>query len=429
MQENNNIEIRSEEVQEILGTPPGWLVRWGTIMALVTLVVLGWVGYWVRYPEIVKSNITITSSEPPKRLVPGIRGQSQIERILVNNEDTVEAEQTLLVFSSKAKFEDVLTLETSILQVKVLTDSALLAFRAPDDLILGNLQEVLYNFNEKQSKLRLTKSPKYENLSIRQLQKELSRNQNSIQYEERKKENLAEQIDLVYERLVREERLFKENALSYNSLRSTREELLALEREMQSIESAMKSKEFEIESIRNQIRGIKQGSQEDQITASIELKDAFYQLKNRVEEWKSKYLLVSPIHGIVLFPTDLTEEQYVPDDKELMVVVPIQRSEIVGKIDLKLDGSGRVKEGQKVIVKLKSYPFAEFGALEGTIKWKGRLPSGTTIPVEVNFPKGLITTTGRSIEPTREMTGDAEIITEDKRFIERIFENFREMTS
>ena len=111
------------------------------------------------------------------------------------------------------------------------------------------------------------------------------------------------------------------------------------------------------------------------------------------------------------------------------MVVPAQRSEIIGKIDLKIDGSGRVREGQKGIVKLNSYPYAEFGALEGNIKWKGRLPSGATIPIEVNFPEGLITTTGRTIEPSREMTGRAEIITEDKRFIERIFENFRGMTS
>lgn len=429
MQETENIEIRSEEVQEILGTPPTWLVRWGSTMALVTFVLLVWVGFWVRYPDVVKEEIKITSSEPPKKLVPGTRGQSQISQILINNEDTVEAGATLLVFSSKAKFEDILTLEIGLLQVKVLTDSALLAFQAPNDLILGSVQDALYEFTEKQAKLRMTTSTKYGKLSIRQLQKELNNNQSSIQFDELKKENLAEQIDLVYERLVREERLFKENALPYPTLRETREELLTLEREMQSIESSIKQKQFEIESIRNQIRGIKQGSQEDQVAASIELKDAFYQLKNRVDEWKKKYLLVSPIDGIVLFPEELTEEQYVADDTELMVVVPVQRTEIIGKINLNINGSGKVKEGQKVIVKLESYPFPEFGALEGVIEWKGRLPTGNTIPIEVNFPKGLITTTGKTIEPTREMTGTAEIITDDKRFIERVFENFRGMTS
>ena len=34
-EERNFVELRSEEVQEILGTPPGWLVRWGTMVVLL----------------------------------------------------------------------------------------------------------------------------------------------------------------------------------------------------------------------------------------------------------------------------------------------------------------------------------------------------------------------------------------------------------
>ena len=199
---------------------------------------------------------------------------------------------------------------------------------------------------------------------------------------------------------------------------------------MQSIESTIKTKQFEIESIRGQISGARAGTRENRISASTQLKDSFYQLRNQLEDWKKKYLVVSPINGIALLPNDnLTEQPFVSEGTELVIVVPSKKTETIGKIDLNVNGSGKVREKQRVIVKLESYPFQEFGALIGVIAWKGRLPTGNTIPIEVRFPNGLITTTGKHIDPTREMTGTAEIITEDKRFIERIFESFRSVSA
>lgn len=57
-----DIEIRSEEVQEILGTPPAWLTRWGTLVAFFTFVVLLWTAYWIRYPDYVEGEIKVTST-------------------------------------------------------------------------------------------------------------------------------------------------------------------------------------------------------------------------------------------------------------------------------------------------------------------------------------------------------------------------------
>jgi len=36
------IEIRSEEVQDILGQIPSWIVRWGTVVILATVLTFWW---------------------------------------------------------------------------------------------------------------------------------------------------------------------------------------------------------------------------------------------------------------------------------------------------------------------------------------------------------------------------------------------------
>jgi len=60
-EEINKIEIRSEEVQEILGRPPKWILRWG-IMLLFSVILLLFVGSWFfKYPDIIASDITVTS--------------------------------------------------------------------------------------------------------------------------------------------------------------------------------------------------------------------------------------------------------------------------------------------------------------------------------------------------------------------------------
>jgi len=130
--------------------------------------------------------------------------------------------------------------------------------------------------------------------------------------------------------------------------------------------------------------------------------------------------------GVVLITNQtLSTDQYVPKETELAVVLPINEDGIIGRVKIGLDGSGKVKLGQRVVVKFKSYPFEAFGAVEGEITYIGKVPHDNSVPAEVSFPNGLVTTTNRIIESSPNMTGSAEIITEHKRFIEWIFESFK----
>ncbi|MDV7402430.1 hypothetical protein RZS08_64005, partial [Arthrospira platensis SPKY1] len=57
--------MRSEEVQEILATPPGWMVQWGTTLVFVVLAALTALGWWFKYPEKAVAPLTITTQQPP----------------------------------------------------------------------------------------------------------------------------------------------------------------------------------------------------------------------------------------------------------------------------------------------------------------------------------------------------------------------------
>ena len=99
-------------------------------------------------------------------------------------------------------------------------------------------------------------------------------------------------------------------------------------------------------------------------------------------------------------------------------------------VNIPVEGSGRVKEGQEVNLKFHRYPYIEFGAVKGTVTKIYPLAKGDAYTVDVALDNGLITNQGRTLDYFQQMEGEAEIITEERLFVGRLFdkflENFRE---
>ncbi|MFN7119921.1 MAG: HlyD family efflux transporter periplasmic adaptor subunit [Saprospiraceae bacterium] len=427
-----DIEIRSEEVQEILGTPPGWLTRWGTTVALIVFLVLIWTSYWIRYPDIIKKEITVTSTEPPRKIYSANSGY--IARILVRNEQPVDSGQVLIALQSdgNSSVDDVMAFDDALSAVNELDAESLLAFSPPMNLLLGDIQEDFYSFLEDQETFRQSRRGRMprSNSSIRELQKRVDDLEKEIQQNNRDKRRVQDELDAQTDALSRERRLYQQRKTSSEALRKREDAIRQLDRELQGLSSDSKSKRFEIQMLENQINGEKKSSQFEGTRAFEDMKNSFIRLQNTVQNWKDRHLIVAPIKGtVVLTNSEIGPQQFVNKEMPLLSIVPAQTTETLGTMLLAVDGSGKVDTGQQVIVNFKSYPAYEYGAVIGKVKWKGKVPTNQTIPVEVSFPNGLTTTRGRQIDPAQQLNGEAQIITSNKRLIEKIFENFRRITS
>ena len=110
----------------------------------------------------------------------------------------------------------------------------------------------------------------------------------------------------------------------------------------------------------------------------------------------------------------------------LVTVVPDDQIRVIGKILLPPHGAGKVQVGQAVNVKLDNYPYMEYGMLKASIRSISLVPvqhpDGTRVySLEVAFPAPLVTTSRKQLSFTHEMTGTAEIITEDLRLLDRFW--------
>ncbi len=424
MKKIEEIDIRSEEVQEILGTPPVWLVRWGSTVALISFAVILWVAYWIKYPDVVEGEVKVTSTEPPRKIYTETTGY--IDEVLVKNEELVDSGEALIAFRSPANLADVMVLEDHLALIKELNDSFLLSFNPPRNLILGDIQQYLYDFFEKQEAFRSSLGGSSRRTGSQNLRKRITDLQKRIQVNNLEKRQLQDELEALSDKFSREQKAYRDKKITLRQLRATQDAMSDTQRSIKSVEADNAVKNREIAILQDQIKGNREENKRGRTQLSDDLQKAFFQLQNSVEEWKKKYVISSPIKGIVAFTNEkIGTQQFLIREEEILSIIPTDTTETLGRMLLSIDGSGKVQEKQKVIVKFNSYPSHEFGAVIGEVSWKGKVPANKGIPIEIRFPNGLVTTRGKAIDPQQEMIGKAEIITSDKRFFEKIFEGFR----
>jgi hypothetical protein len=56
---------RSDEAQELIGRAPSWLILWGNTLYLGLLLLLIFIGWLVKYPDLVKANLRILATNAP----------------------------------------------------------------------------------------------------------------------------------------------------------------------------------------------------------------------------------------------------------------------------------------------------------------------------------------------------------------------------
>ncbi len=72
--ESDSIEIRSPEVQEIIGQAPVSMVRWGIAVIFFVILTLLSISWFIRYPDLLSASVVLTTSPPPVTIVTRTNG-------------------------------------------------------------------------------------------------------------------------------------------------------------------------------------------------------------------------------------------------------------------------------------------------------------------------------------------------------------------
>lgn len=138
------------------------------------------------------------------------------------------------------------------------------------------------------------------------------------------------------------------------------------------------------------------------------------------------YLLTAPITGHVAYLGFLENDLNVEAGKPVFSVIP-DEGILIARAELSIQGSGRVKAGQQVNIRLANYPFEQFGLLRGTVQSVSEIPNEAKYFVNISLTPDLVTSQKRTIPFKQQLSGTTEIITEDLRLLERFLFQFRRL--
>lgn len=424
MENESNLNLKSEEVQEILGTPPGWLLRYGTLLFFLIIVLLFWLSYWIKYPDVVEHEIIISFNDPPIKMISPNSGYTDL--IYASQNQKVKKGQLLVTFKTDADYQDVLTIYENLLKVKSLDINKLISINLDENIRVGEIQNSLLEFIEMQKQYSNQLKGDYVSFTKKDVQKQIVALESGVLYLINLKESISVQIDNIQIQLKNEEVMVKMDKLSQTELNKTRDKYIGLNSNLNATEAEIKDKQIKINTLKNELISINLGGEKGREIAELKLKDSFIQLKTKISQWIYTNLIISPSDGVLqIISGNLKADQYISKDEPLFIIIPSQSKEMRGIMNIPFTESGNIEKNQKVLVRLKSYPSAQYGILEGRVlnisKVAIELNNEMVSPINVNFQNGLITTKGYKISNEQELSGTGRIITKEKRFIQRIF--------
>lgn len=422
----DEIELRSEEVQDVLSDVPHWMIRWGSTLFFVLILMLLVISWFVKYPDIIESGAIITTQIPPQKEYAKITGK--IQEILIADNQLVENETPLAILENTANFKDIYKLKTVLEKVKSNNTSFAFPIDSLPMLFLGDIESDFALFEN--SYIQYTLNKKLQPFINEEVANEISLAELNGRLGSLRAQRELNRAQLNFKRkdLGRNKTLFGKGIISAQDYENKQLEVLQSERDLKNMNVSISQIREAISGAQNISLGTEFNKAKEEMTLLKNVIQSFNQLKKSIRDWEMRYVLKSNINGKVTFLNFWDKNQTVNQGDLVFTIIPTESTSFIAKLKAPSLNSGKIKIGQDVNIKLENYPDVEFGMLRGKVNNVSLIPDDNGLySIDVNLPKELITTYNKEIDFRQEMRGRAEIITEDLRLIERFFYQFKEL--
>jgi HlyD family secretion protein len=417
--------VHKGPVSEIMGRPPGAVVRRGTAVIVSVFALMIVLAAVIKYPDIIPSPVEITTVNPPVTMVSKITGR--IKDLYVSDKERVSSGTLLALMETTASVDE-------INRLALLTDSlknpgSVTVAGLPVFSGLGEIQQYWSSFLKTLSDYESYVINDFYGFKISALSDEISGITDYMRQLKARQMLFTENQQIEYKRYRRDSLLRANEVYSENDLEKSRQSLIRLNIELQQVTLDYSARQIELAEKKQLLQDYRIMKVTEKEKYYSLLNESFLNLKAQLDIWKNNYLLISPVSGVVTFTKFWSENQSVTRDEPVLSIIPADPGEYIARINLKMGRSGKVREGQPVNIKLSGYPYLEYGMIRGVVRSKSLVPSGDAYTIELSLPSGLTTLYGRKLELTHNMQGTAEIITDDLSLLGKIINPFRYLIS
>ena len=420
----DDLKIYSEEVRDVLSAPPKAIFKWGNTILLVFILLLLFLSWFIKYPDIIRAEVLITTQIPPEKLVAKTSGK--IQAILIDDKAIVNVNTPLAVIENAANYKDVFLL-------KAITDTISLSnskfpFEKLQAAQFGEIENSFAMFQKEYIASELNKQLQPYKVESNAQNFEAKQLRERLQLLEGQKGINQSELQLLKTDVERYEKLFNKGIISAQEIEKQRLVYLQAKKNYKSLLSSIS----QLKSSINELNRSSKTTVINESTTSINLErsvmQSFYQLKKAIKDWELNYVFRSSVKGTVSFLQIWSENQTINAGENMFSIIPSTEKGYIGKVKAVAQNSGKLQIGQKVNIRLANYPDREFGVIEGKLKTISltRDKEGNLL-LNIELPNGLQTSYKKQINFQQEMTGTADIVTEDLRLLERLLYQFRDV--
>lgn len=413
--------VRSEEVADILSAPPSILLRVGS-MTIGGILLVALIGCFIfRYPEVITCEVTITNVNPPVLLVAKTTGR--LKELRVADGGWVAKDGIIAVLENPARTTDVMLLDSMISQTAV--GEGRFSEIEEKEMRLGTIQA---SYGVWLKALADYLSFINNNLYDQRIQAEESKLKPYADYMSSmlKQKRITDKLNqLSRNDYQRETTLHNKGLTATVNMENAEQTLLNSDMQIEQMQMSIANTQIQIAQVRNSIAELKLQKEQERRQFATALLTAQENVRNEIAAWKQNYVLQSPIEGVVSYNSLWNVNQNVNVGEQAFSVVSRNRGELVGKVLLPITGSGKVKPGQRVNIKLHGFPYLEYGFLTAWVVAVSSMPEENRYTVTISLDSNMKTSYGKQIDHVGDLMGEAEIITEDLTVAERLIAPLR----
>ena len=308
----------SEYMQEVLATPPRWIVRWGELLVFLLIFGLLLLGWLIRYPDRLSAEAVITTPDPPVPVV--ARTEGALTQLLVHDQVTVVRGQLLAIIQNAAQYAHVTRLKRYLSQ----PDSLMLTKGSPftEAYQLGTLQEPYAQLQQAAEAYHLYRrlTPHYHQQQA--VGRQLARYRALIDQQQKHQQLLERKVVLAEKDYRRNEQLHASQTIADKALEESEQQWLAVQEAYEALRSELSQIRVQVSELEREWQQLSTRHTQEGEQLQTTLLTALNNVRSAISQWEERYLLVAPRAGCVAFSDFWSKQQFVREGQTVMDIVP-----------------------------------------------------------------------------------------------------------
>lgn len=423
-----NLEIRENEVNDILGKAPSWIVRWGITLIGIIIITIFTGSFFFKYPDTVSGNVVVTTANIPAELVS--RTSGKLQELKVTNNQVVKKAELLAVIENTSDY-------TTLLQVKNILESYIkqkeIDFlntnikKYKNSNAFGELQTYYSSVIKALDDYNFIFERNYLVKKINNIEIQIQRYQSVANRIQQQCKTASEQFDLAKSQFKRDSMLYASKTTSALDFETAKAKFLQEKQAYETSKTSVDNTLITIAELEQNKLDFQQQLDEQIQKAELNLQLTVNEMLTQIKAWEQTYLIVSPIDGKVSFSKYWTSNQNIKTGDVVLTVLPEKEMLFTVKMQIPQQGAGKIKSGNKVNIRIDNFPYMEYGMLKGKVKAISYVTDNNMYIADVELTNGLNTTYKKQLPLITELRGSAEIITEDFTVIQRMVQPLKHL--